>query len=203
MNYLTRAIVGEKTAIRKRLNDCYAWHRAVWEAFPDRENDHRQFLTRIDHSGGNYQVLLLSEQKPTPPVWGQWETKQISPHFLEADRYRFSLRANATIKRVVRDDSGNRKKNGRRTAIYSREELSHWLFKKARQSGFDVEEFDADPPIAQPFRKNGKSGKHIRVDFRGFLRVLDRDAFKDTFAKGIGPAKAFGFGMLMLEPVRE
>jgi CRISPR system Cascade subunit CasE len=44
-------------------------------------------------------------------------------------------------------------------------------------------------------------GKHVAVDFRGVLRVQDREKFKRTFAAGIGSAKGFGFGLLMLEPV--
>lgn len=143
---------------------------------------------------------MLSEEKPILPDWGKWETKEIKPNFLEYDQYLFNLRANTTVKRVVRNDSGKRKKNGRRTAIYNDKKLKEWLSRKAQQSGFEVELCNADPPISQPFRKKGKFGKHVRVDFKGILKVFDRSAFKTAFAKGIGPAKAFGFGMLMLDP---
>ena len=201
MNYLTRVILDKKSAVRKRLNDSYAWHRAVWEAFPDRPDDNRKFLTKVDDRGRFFELMILSEERPTLPDWGQWETKEIKPTFLEHERYAFNLRANTTVKRVVRDESGERMKNGRRTAIYKPEELRQWLERKAQQSGFAVEQFDADPPIARPFRKDGKPGKHVRVDFKGILKVTDSSAFKEAFSKGIGPAKAFGFGMLMLQPV--
>jgi len=183
------------------LKDSYAWHKAVWEAFPGREDQDRNFLMRVDNRGRFFQVLLLSHERPTMPEWGQWETKEINPQFLEHDRYRFELRANPTVKRVVRNDFGERKKNGRRAAIYSRDDLKAWMDRKAQISGFQVENFDMDPPVSQPFLKKGKAGKHIKVDFRGILSVLDRAAFKSAFATGIGPAKAFGFGMLVLEPV--
>jgi CRISPR system Cascade subunit CasE len=201
MMYLSHVILDKKSAMQKRLNDSYAWHRALWEGFPNRKNDGRNFLSRVEGGGQCYEVLILSEQRPTVPDWGQWQTKEIKPTFLEHDRYAFSLRANTTVKRVVRDESGERKRNGRRTAIYTPEELREWLERKARQSGFEVEQLDADPPIAQPFRKSGKQGKHVRVDFRGILKVLDRATFRKAFSKGIGPAKAFGFGMLMLQPI--
>jgi CRISPR system Cascade subunit CasE len=51
------------------------------------------------------------------------------------------------------------------------------------------------------FVKQGHRGKHIGVDFQGVLRVTDRAAFHYAFETGIGPAKAFGFGLLMLQPV--
>lgn len=202
MKYLTRILVDKKTAIHRRLNDSYAWHKAVWEAFPNREDQARDFLIRVDNKGRFYQVLVLSCERPTLPGWGKWETKEVGPRFLEYDRYRFELRVNPTVKRVVRNDSGERKKNGQRTAIYDREALENWLRRKALASGFDVERFDVDPPLSQPFRRKRKAGKHIRVDFRGILRVVNQSGFKSAFAKGIGPAKAFGFGMLVLQPLK-
>lgn len=202
MRYLSRILVDKKTAICCHLNDSYAWHKAVWEAFPNRGDQARDFLIRVDNKGRSYQVLVLSCERPTLPGWGMWETKEVCPHFLEYDLYRFELRANPTVKRVVRDDSGKRKKNGQRTAIYNREALGNWLKRKAQASGFEVVKFDVDPPLSQPFHRKGKPGKHVRVDFRGLLRVVNHSQFKSAFANGIGPAKAFGFGMLVLQPLK-
>ena len=202
MMYLTRILVDKKTAISHRLADSYAWHRAIWQVFPNREDSQRDFLIRVENKGRFYEVLLLSPERPTRPGWGRWETRRIPERFLEFDRYRFGLRANPTVKRVVRNPSGERKRNGRRTAIYNTEELEQWLRRKAKPAGFEIERFEMDPPLSQWFRRKGKMGRHIGVDFRGILRVIDRPAFRLAFAKGVGPAKAFGFGMLMLEPIR-
>jgi CRISPR system Cascade subunit CasE len=174
----------------------------MWKAFPGKEDQSRQFLFRIDDWGRHYQIYLLSPEQPITPRWGKWETKKIGSSILGYDRYRFQLRANPTTKRIVHHESGERKKNGRRTAIYDRDELRGWLERKAKSAGFHVEGFDYDPPISQPFRKKGKAGLHSRVDFRGVLKVFDSSAFKVAFSNGIGPAKAFGFGMLVLEPIK-
>lgn len=40
------------------------------------------------------------------------------------------------------------------------------------------------------------------VLFDGRLRVSDGDHFRETLVKGIGPAKAYGFGLLSIAPVR-
>lgn len=40
------------------------------------------------------------------------------------------------------------------------------------------------------------------VRFDGVLTVTDPDTFRQTVAAGIGPAKAFGFGLLSVAPVR-
>ncbi len=52
------------------------------------------------------------------------------------------------------------------------------------------------------FRKKGRRSKLVAVDFSGMLTVTDRDAFMYAFNNGIGTAKAFGFGMLMLQPIQ-
>ncbi|RMF67773.1 MAG: type I-E CRISPR-associated protein Cas6/Cse3/CasE [Calditrichaeota bacterium] len=57
------------------------------------------------------------------------------------------------------------------------------------------------PRVKLSFTKDHRRGTHVAVDFRGHLRVTDREAFRNAFTKGIGPAKAFGFGLLMLQPV--
>jgi CRISPR-associated protein Cas6/Cse3/CasE subtype I-E len=56
-------------------------------------------------------------------------------------------------------------------------------------------------PIDEHFTRNGKRGKHVSVDFQGILNVTNQDRFKKAFCKGIGSAKAFGFGLLMLQPI--
>lgn len=40
------------------------------------------------------------------------------------------------------------------------------------------------------------------VLFEGRLRVTDADRFREALARGIGPAKAYGFGLLSIAPAR-
>ena len=117
MSCLTRIRVGGMQAVKSRLTDAYTWHRALWGAFPGRDGEPRDFLTRIDRRASAIEALMLSASSPEPREWGCWETKEVPPAFLGHERYFFSLRANPTTKRVVRDDAGARRKNGRRTRI--------------------------------------------------------------------------------------
>lgn len=198
--YLTRVVVDKKVAIKKGFVDPYAWHRALWKPFnPDTQK--RDMLMRVDLKDTAYQVFVLSRHRPLVPDWGLWQTKQVSPGFLEHRTYRFDLRANPTIKKAMFEETGDKKKNGRRVGIVGSEALYKWLERKAEQSGFEVVNLDILPRPFETFYKKGQRGKHARVDFRGILRVLDRTAFNRAFEKGIGSAKAFGFGMLLLEPV--
>lgn len=196
MNYLTRIHVDHRTAAQKRLKDSYAWHQAMWQAFPETEN--RIFLYRVEPRESGFLLYLLSEKEPHVPGWGRWETKRIGESFLDHSTYRFQLCANPTVKRKREG-----RKNGTRIAIYDPQKLAEWLQRKAEQGGFDLDEssLQIGPPIDQPFYKNGRKGNHKRVEFQGVLRVKNPEKFKETFKKGIGSAKAFGFGLLVLQPI--
>ena len=201
MSYLSQIQVGKAEAARLRLRDTYAWHQQLWLVFPGRDEQRRSFLFRVDDKHEVFRVLLLSLGAPAPQAWGVWEVRRIADAFLAHDRYRFQVRANPTVKRVVWDESAGFRKNGRRTGIYDANALRAWIERKGQQSGFEVLECSAGPAMQSYFVKDARRGKHISVDFQGVLRVNDFATFEKAFHAGIGPAKAFGFGLLMLQPV--
>jgi CRISPR system Cascade subunit CasE len=43
---------------------------------------------------------------------------------------------------------------------------------------------------------------HFAVVFDGLLRVTDTGAFTETLVHGLGSAKAFGFGLLSIAPIK-
>ena len=203
MMYLTRITLNQEHARDLKLFDAYAWHQTLWQAFPNREGEARDFLSRVESRAGGYQALLLSPAQPTPTAWGHWEIKAIPDSFLEFTHYRFDLRVNPVISKPVRSADGTPRPRGRRCPIVNRDELIAWMGRKAESNGFqiDSDHLSLAPPVRQPFRKGRKTNVHTRVDFQGVLTVTDRDAFLHAFQHGIGPAKAFGFGMLMLQPI--
>jgi len=210
--YLTRALIGPRTVYARGLHDAYAWHQLVWKAFPGRDDKIRDFLTRLDDKPNGTQLLIVSPTEPKHPDWlgesDEWQSKAIPPGFFRARSYRFQLHANPTVKRVVRDAAGNRKKNGRRKAITGEADLRAWLERKGEAGGFRLTEsvpLEIFSNISR-FTKTPKSGQsmsgtHNAVDFTGILEVTDPAIFlTHTFATGIGSAKAFGFGLLILAP---
>lgn len=193
MKYLTRITLGKSQAAYLQLKDAYAWHQKLWEAFPGQDGKERDFLFRIDDVKRDFVVLMLSPVKPTIPNWGYWESKKIADSFLEYNTYRFQLKANPTMRR---------NQDRRRLGIYQEDLLQQWIKRKADQNGFDIgnNELVISAPIDEFFVKKSRRGKHVAVDFKGTLSVTDRAAFVKAFTNGIGSAKAFGFGMLMLQP---
>jgi CRISPR system Cascade subunit CasE len=197
------------------IKDAYSWHQLVWQAFPGRDGEPRDFLTRLDDKPGGTQLLVVSPVEPIRPDWlgegDTWETKPIPPTYFQARRYRFQLRANPTHK-PVKDQGGNYiadAKKRKRRAITDAAELVAWLQRKGETGGFrlvegapvetwgEVQHFEKRPAGGPQHR-----GVHGAVDFAGVLEITDPGSFLTaTFAKGLGSAKAFGFGLLVLAPV--
>jgi CRISPR-associated protein Cas6/Cse3/CasE subtype I-E len=214
--WLTRAVITPRTLFARGIKDAYTWHQLVWQAFPGRDGQRRDFLTRLDDKPCGTQLLIVSPSEPTRPDWlggaDTWETKPIPPAFFQARRYRFQLRANPTHK-PVKDKDGNYiadAKKRKRRAITGQAELAAWLRRKGEAGGFRLVESASLVTWSevQPFEKRFPQGiqhrgVHALVDFSGVIEITDPALFlAAVFAKGIGSAKAFGFGLLVIAPLQ-
>lgn len=208
--HLTRILVSYEHAIRLlRIRDTYDWHQKLWLAFSGRDGQPRDFLTRVDRQEESYRALLLSSSLPHRPDWcpsDRFDTKPIPEDFFSQTRYRFSLLANPTWK-PVKDANGNYIADARkrkRRAVTQREDLVAWIQRKAAAGGFiiNADTLRTIPRGREFFHKDAHShGAHTAVEFQGDLAVADSAQFRATVAVGIGSAKAFGFGLLVLAPL--
>lgn len=207
MKWLARIRVPFHVAAENRLRNAYDWHQALWRAFPGCDGQRREFLTRVDKKERGFTAYLLSMNKPVCPAWCPedcWESVEIRQSFLNHEYYRFDLWANPSRKVAKLGTNGERTKNGRREALLRLEEQSEWLQRKAEKGGFRVlapPTLEIDKAQRLSFERKQRRGSHFGVRFKGLLQVTDRQSFRETFSRGIGPAKGFGFGMLMLQPV--
>lgn len=227
MNWLARLDVDARTAFVNRIFDNYAWHKRIWEDCFERAPDaKRDFLTRIDQSERAFRIWILSKRKPLRPPWCTptgFALKEISSSFLSHRYYAFDLRANPTKCIDQRDSDGKKilRQNGRRTKgkripIVKVDELRAWLLRKAQARCYDekmkvdipggfriVEEhpLEISPMVENHFRRKEDRAYHGGVEFRGILEVTDREKFIETYQSGIGSAKGFGFGLLLLAPI--
>jgi CRISPR system Cascade subunit CasE len=160
-------------------------------------------------------LLIVSPREPNRPDWLSgadiWETKPIPPAYFQARRYRFQLRANPTHK-PVKDKDGNYiadAKKRKRRAVTGEAELTAWLRRKGEAGGFRLVESASLVTWSemQHFEKHLPGGiqcrgVHAAVDFSGIIEITDSATFLTAaFAKGIGSAKAFGFGLLVIAPL--
>jgi CRISPR system Cascade subunit CasE len=152
-------------------------------------------------------LWLLAKVCPVCPSWcspKEFSLKKISPSFLTHHHFAFDLRANPTKCVSLKKIDGTMPRHGKRVPLINPEELREWLNRKAANGGFkivNIKPLEIGPMVKNYFRRKGKGGCHGSVQFRGILAVTDSQKFLDTYYNGVGSAKSFGFGLLLLAPV--
>jgi len=193
----------------------YRIHQALWNLFEPDPEASRDFLYRQEGQADELAFLVLSTRKPGTDE-GLWhiQTKPYAPKLQSGQRLAFSIRINPVVKR--RDDAGRQhrhdlvmdlKKNEPDSAETQAERVQiaarQWLGARQSQCGFELAEGSVIGEAYRQWRFAGKGGNRITfssIDCSGRLVVSDTDRFESALMKGIGPAKAFGCGLLLIRP---
>jgi CRISPR system Cascade subunit CasE len=192
----------------------YTVHQAVWKLFSNGEPRDRDFLFRVERLEGRPLVFTLSARPPKDSK-GLWriESKLFAPDLRAGDRLAFRLRANPTIRRKEAGaDSGQRcdaiydarrreKAAGLERSVQevAQEVGEAWLRRKSAELGFELETVAVDGYEVHRFKKKGQEVSVATCDFEGRLTVTDPERFRTTLATGIGSAKGFGNGLLLVK----
>lgn len=227
-NRLVHRDAGDSQAMHSRLLDAFppgttrADHGLLYRLEPDPRGDRGQIIALV-------QSTIVPDWSALPAGYLQgdeWlgthpDSKPIAERYraLDAgDVLRFRLRANPTRKIHTTGETrtpGTRPTgpNGTRKPL-TRDELPAWLERKAGQHGFRLIDARNQPdPISgkeqlgrKPDPRDGEKRMrmtHAAVLFDGELEITDADLFRDALWGGIGPAKAYGFGLLSIALVRK
>ena len=214
---MTRAILtGARVpgAARKRPSDALdAHHRLIWSLFPG--GGDRDFLFREVTPDS---FLVLSARRPSAAPGVRLELEERVTDADPGERLSFDLRVNAT--RCVRNGFGR----GRRVDIVT-EELSgespggngravrlqaanaaaaRWLAVQGRMHGFEIAAGDVTVERHRVMRVKRRSGGPAVfgvLDIRGVLTVTDSRRLGAAVRNGLGRAKAFGCGLLLLDRI--
>ena len=191
--YLSKLRLSSIDMLRNRIYGEYDVHRFVYRLFPG--IDKRDFLYRVEYgTAGSISIIIQSAEKPQSAS-ARIETKEIPASFYGHDRYLFSLRINPVkrkedkVVRVISDEA----------------EISQWLCSLGNPNGirFRPESFQLMGKGVVRMRKGGNAITLSYCDVIGVLEVSDRDLFTAAALHGIGRSKGFGFGMLLLKPLKE
>lgn len=213
----------ERAAAHEWSQGAYEQHQWLWRFLPAPAGSARQFLFRrrdVEGLPRFYVVSAALPQAPTP-AW-LVSSKPYAPELHEGECLRFELRANPVV--TLRDATGRaarhdvvmqektrllRERGLARWADWSTSERpaladlvqrcgTAWLLARATRGGAV---FDEDSLSADGYEQHRGKGGTLRlstVDFAGRLRVADPVALRQALVSGVGHAKAFGCGLLLV-----
>lgn len=190
--------------------NAYDIHRQLWRLFPGEAREARSngdearqgFLFRVEEHqpGQSARLLVQSRREPvTTPGLIIVGTREFCPQPAADQRLAFLLTANPvkTITDTERDNKPGKKSDKCRVPLIREEEQLQWLSRKFIGAA-EIEVATVLPHAPLYFRKGNRGGKLLTATFDGVIRVRDSVALASLLENGIGHAKAFGCGLLLV-----
>ena len=188
----------------------YDLHRQLWRLFPGEERETRAnseaarqgFLFRIeDHRTGRPVRLLVQSRRAPVRADGLLllGSREIQPAPSVGQRLAFVLTANPvkTITDAEREAKPGKKSEKCRVPLIKEDAQRDWLARKLAPAA-TLETADILPHAPLYFHKGKRAGKLVTCTFEGVLRVDDPDELAHRLENGVGPAKGFGCGLLLV-----
>jgi CRISPR system Cascade subunit CasE len=210
--------------VRSALGDPHRMHQLVMAAFPTVGGSARAslgILHRVEtNDRGGCMVYVQSRESPN---WAQladtvFDRQQTDPAQVRdltpdlaairsGETMMFRLLANVTRRIDTKTREDGVRRHGKRVPLRDHDARVAWLQRKAIAAGFElVEGWSGHPDVrvtehAPVHGHRADGGEHRRVTFEGvtfegLLRINDPEAFRSAVQSGIGPARAYGFGLL-------
>ena len=223
--FFSKMTLDREAAISGRFRDLvtgpYQVHEVIWDLFADHPDRKRDFLYRAELTGRDPVVYLLSAREPVYEgnVWSIL-SKPFHPVLREGDLLSFRIRVNPVVTKTEPDPERKRIRHRHDVIMDAKRRLNEtnlsfamsdlvqqesvrWLSQRGENGGFSICE---DRVIVGGYRKmqfsQGRKKNTISisvVDCDGVLRVTDPDLFLQMLCNGLGPAKGFGCGLMMVK----
>lgn len=221
--YLSRIQLNpQRRDARRLLGSPQRLHAAVLASYPDPptgdQGGDARVLWRLDtEPDGRVLLYVVSPDRPDfahlaeQAGWPSTErgtSKDYGPlldRLANGQRWAFRLTANPTSYLAAKD--GGRAKRVAHVSVMHQEK---WLTERAEPAGFRIATVPVGETPApaltvtrrsvQQFDRRG-SAKPVTLavaQFDGLLEIVDADALRHVLVTGIGPAKAYGCGLLTL-----
>lgn len=188
----------------------YDLHRQLWRLFPGEERETREsgeqdrqgFLFRVEERGTRRPARLLVQSRRAPVrtdgllLLG---SREIQPCPSIGQRLAFVLTANPvkTITDAERAAKPGKRSEKCRVPLIKEEDQRNWLARKFSGAA-KLESADILPHAPLYFRKGKRAGKLVTCNFEGVLTVDDPEQLVRLLENGVGPAKGFGCGLLLV-----
>lgn len=194
----------------------YNLHRAIWKLFPELERESRTnaeesrqgFLFRVEQSEPGCPATVILQSRCEPQKVAEHArviaSRVFNPQPSQGQRLAFVMAANPV--KTINDEAGRLNRKGEpkkcRVPLIKEEQQIQWLHDRlkgiANPEAVYVRKL---PPIFFYKQKEKRDGKLIPILFEGILRVDEPDVLVKVLEDGIGPAKSFGCGLMLVRRV--
>jgi len=209
--YLSRIEVSWRNAKNQ-----YNLHRAIWNLFPGIERESRAtteeprqgFLFRVEQNDPGCPAIVMVQSRREPLKAGEHArviaSKEFNPRPSQGQHLAFILVANPV--KTIKDETGRLNKKGEikkcRVPLIKEKQQVQWLLERlngiAKPEAVKVRKL---PPIFFYKQKEKRDGKLVPVLFEGLLHVENSEALVKILENGIGPAKGFGCGLMLVKRI--
>jgi CRISPR system Cascade subunit CasE len=199
---------------QKLLGSPQAMHAAVLAGFPGDDADRGRILWRVD-AGPRHTYLYVSSVRrpdlthlveqagwPTTSTWSTGDLGALLDSLTVDQEWSFRLTANPTRSTRV----GDRERSQRVGCVTAQHQLD-WFLARTAKWGVRIPATEGRPDAVvnrrdvRSFRRQEGRVTVTMATFDGRLEVVDPDLLRTAMVDGIGPAKAYGCGLLTLAPV--
>ena len=183
-------------------------HALVWTLFEGQAHGDRRFLYREEGQGPQDGYLIVSTVPPADPD-GLWDlrTKPYEPALAAGDPLRFVLRVNPAV--TYKDGETTRRVDvvmkakapldgAARRAVDKDTLVRDWLTPRLAERGADLGAFALTGWQVRTMGQGGRRRNLAVADAEGTLTVSDPAPFTDLLFAGIGKARAYGCGLLLV-----
>lgn len=200
--------------------DSYKEHQQLWNLFDPDPSAKRDFLFRREQLNGWPVYYVVSRRKPESPqtIWTV-EHKEYQPKIHTGQQLAFRLRVNPVVTHTSEQGKKQRHDvvmNLKKQMDYQRQNKKDrpheiqlvqqagidWLEKRAVTAGFRFQKYavGVDAYVQhKSFKTRQKNPiRYSTLDYEGLLTVADDKLFTQALFDGMGPAKAFGCGLLLI-----
>jgi len=216
--YFSKIVPTDPSRVAMLLRNEYAIHQLVWGWFSHSTDQSRDFLYRVDTDKGVCIYTYSSEPPHVDDSLFQCESKLFNYVPRVGEHLDFVVRVNPVVSKCTQSKRGTRHdvvmaakkaRIDRGQSVLPNSEIEHqeigkWVSMRAAKNGFSVNpntlRVSCYTPRSLNKRGNGAVIQVTTADVQGTLTVIDAEMFSALLKQGLGPAKGFGCGLLMVKP---
>jgi len=209
--------------LRMAIGDnLYNHHQLLWTLFPNTQKGEVSFLFHraeapISSSKNKLQFIIVSQKEPVKPThFWDIQSKTYTPIVELKDCFEFRIKINPTIAKKIEG-----KKNSKRHDVVMNRKCENkkinvkepmndivyqeglkWMDGRSEKNGFKL--VSPNQTLIHSYAQhvlqtNNKLIRLSTLQVEGLLEVTNKESFKKMLFTGLGPAKGFGCGLMLIK----